>query len=660
MKENLGNKNINNLSKNDIINKISNIKQTKNNLNRNIIIKRNKDRINLFSPKRNLTCLTFFNNCSNIFENKYEYSNKKLKKELILDSDYSSIINRNSKLHNSGSLLTGLNSQNFINTEIKYRKLFSANASRFNFSENRTKSSTTKYTKSNIFNTDSSFKKNEIFLLSPNISNDNIHYNKKAYNYLLKTSFSKFRRENISIFKEKTRNIRKEKIIKLELEKAYQSKSEINKEKLYLLNNNKKEYYKKLELLNKFSLSFNNYIRNLKYKKIKEKQIYDELIKQKINLDLDNQKINYQINKLQIDKEKYTNIEDLFLLIKYGTEYLNNKNKKKDFTLNFKNKSDNKKEKKVVLSSTVEQNGILKSNKENIQKNKYKKYYSINSAKKNYDTNLKEKKLNKSIKKTKTMKNKDERRDSSIFTNIYEINHLLTNLENILLNDLNHLNEQKAQVNILKKNLYHVDINNDYKINKLKNSKSEMLDFLKKENDKLLIRLKLMKKNESKMENFRYILEKKLLKILININKEIDFQDKLKVKDIFYLLKMESSEFFNKIHISKTLYMIKIIEFITLYLNDLMNSYLKDKKTEELFKNFCFKFEKEKILKKRKIIKEQVKQNIEEKKKYILEKVNKIRFFSYKKYDFKNKKYHTSKEKIVKKNNSNDKIEEWI
>ena len=101
-----------------------------------------------------------------------------------------------------------------------------------------------------------------------------------------------------------------------------------------------------------------------------------------------------------------------------------------------------------------------------------------------------------------------------------------------------------------------------------------MLNFLKKENNKLKYKLELMRKTKYKMENFRNVLDKKLLKILIGINKEINFQEKLKLKDLFYILKIESSEFLNKNHISKTLYMIKIIELITLFLNDLMNNYL--------------------------------------------------------------------------------------
>ena len=670
MKNNLGEKNLikitNNLSKNDIIKRFSNIKQAKTKFNNNLIIKRNKDRINLFSPKKNLTCSNFYNNFSNIFDNNYKISNKKLKKDLFLDSEYSSFINKNSKFLNSDFPLTGMNSQNFINTEIEYKKIFSAKSNKLNFSENRTKSSTTKNTKSNILNTDSSFKRNEIFLLSPKISKENIHYSKKSYNYLLKTSFSKYRRENIFSFMEKTRKIRKEKIIKLDLEQKYQSKSEIEKDKLELLNNTQEQLNQNLSLINTFYKSFNDYVKNLELDKLKQTHLCDELYKNYINLDINNNKMKYQIGKLKREKEKYNKIEDFFLLVKYGSEYLDNKDENKDYKLILKNSLENKRKKKLILSESANQSKILSDNKEKKQKKKYNKYYSINKYKNNSKINsgnkYKEKTPNKLLKKSNTFNNNDKRRDSSSFDNIFEINHILTNLENILLNDLNHLNEQKNQINILKNDLSQIDINSNNEINNLINSKSEMLNFLKKENNKLKYKLELMRKTKYKMENFRNVLNKKLLKILIGINKEINFQEKLKLKDLFYILKIESSEFLNKNHISKTLYMIKIIELITLFLKDLMNNYLKCKKSEELFKKYCIQFEKEKVIQIRRLIREQVKHNKELKKMLILEKANKIRFHSKRKIDIKPNRFihNTSRKKITKRNNSHDNLGEWI
>ena len=662
MKNNFEKNNNKNLSRNGMIKKITNIKSVKTQFNKVNIIYRNKDRFNLLSPKANKTSFNFYNNVNS----KKIISAKKLKHDLLFDSDYSPFISKNSRYFNSEYPLTGLSSPKIIKTEIKYKKILSASPNKMNFSENRTKSTTSKNTKSNKIHFDSAFKnKDNIILLSKKRCQSNICYNNKSYNHLLKSSYSEFRRENLLAFLEKTRNIRKEKIKNLDLQNKIQSESELNKGKINLIIKDNEKYIKSLSLLDKYNKSFSNYLKYLEIEKNKVSLLSEELNRQKIQLEMTVEKINNKINKLKIKKTKYNNIKELFLLVKYGSDIIKNKDKKKEYSISKTDNNENKKQNiniNIKRLSTIFNPNIFSKNKENNKKYMYKKSYSINkmnSGNLNINT-TKEKGKKKYIKTTKTILN--DLNENNIFENSYEFKHIISNLENIIINNLNYLNNQRNVIVNLKKSLNQIKNYNEGIDNNIILSKIKMLDFVKKENNKLKIKLESIIKISIIRENFKNKIENKLITFLNDINKEINLEEKLNINNLFDKLNIDSTIFLNKMHISKVLYMIKIIEFIILFLNDLKNRYLNDPKLEKDYINITNLFEKIKTRKLHELIKKQIKQNLEEKKINIIKKAGKIRFLSSRKYYYKNKNNHKShsKKTIKKRNNSNNKYEQWV
>jgi hypothetical protein len=370
------------LSKNDIIKKFSNIKTSRNiNTKKNHISRNNYD-LNLLSKRsKNLTYQNFHTekNVKNILEKKRD-----LKNDLLSYSGYSSFnikSTKNFKL-NSDFPLTSEFSQNKMKIGKKYNRFSSSqNIIRKknieNISYDRTKTSTTKITKTNNLNCNTSSNRNISGLLSPysnktnrtnksnisNISNKFLNYRVKSC--FLKTPSRNLNRESVSSFMEKTRIIRREKILKHELKHIYDNESEINKEKLFLFNKNKYDFQKYVSLFNIYYKSFNLYLKNLEMEKAKGNQICNQLIKQKIDLGLENQRIRHQINKLEIKKIRYKNLLDLLKSIKYG---LNNSKTE----IMSRNHITNK-HKKISLSETNNNN----------KKNNFKKFFYINKIRRN-------------------------------------------------------------------------------------------------------------------------------------------------------------------------------------------------------------------------------------------------------------------------------------
>ena len=227
------------LSKKDIIEKFSKIKGTINKLTKDVSKNGDADKFNKIKGmgKKNLTCL---NCCS---DNKIKFSTKK---DLLFDyTEYSSLIAKNSKLLNSEFPVTGLYTPRKALNEIKLKRFLSAKTYNIDNSEERTKSSTSKNTKTN--------RKSYKLVISPYSAkvnfNFNPNYNKQTLNNLLKTSFSKYRREDIISFMEKTRIIRREKYIKLKLKNKMQYEREMSKEKINSCSDNKIKFSTKKDLL---------------------------------------------------------------------------------------------------------------------------------------------------------------------------------------------------------------------------------------------------------------------------------------------------------------------------------------------------------------------------------------------------------------------------
>jgi hypothetical protein len=299
------------------------------------------------------------------------------------------------------------------------------------------------------------------------------------------------------------------------------------------------------------------------------------------------------------------------------------------------------------------------SNNKNIFSSKNINIY--NNTEINDTKQIRQKTRIRTLKRTKTLFNKKKytNRHSKL---TFQFNHIVSKIDYIL-NDLNYLNSRKRNVNELKIKLSRIEVYDEDRDKEKIENNIKMLDFLKKENIRLKNKINKLMESHYNNDEFKNILEKKLILILNNIDKKINIQEKLNMKNIFDILKRDSTEFLKKFHISKILYLIKIIEFVLIFLYDVKNRYLSNPKTEKIVKSISDKIEKDKYLLMHEMMKEQIKQDLEEKKMKILEKATKIRFHSKHKFYMPSNKRLTkshSNKKNIKRNVSNDIFDQWI
>ena len=650
-------------------------------------IKSRNNKFSLYKTKKNLTCFNFFK--SHNSSKRKTGQEKKTNPDSIYDSENSTFITNNLKCINLDLPLACLLSPiksikpkvNVIN--LKANHLFAGKSSNNIHSEIRPKSHTYKNLQLNETSHSSCSYKNHMKLLSQSSSKSNLYLrNNKLYNsFNLNTSYSKISRENVSSFLDKTRMIQRGKIIKLDVRNKFKAEYEFSKEKINKVEKSKVEYLQNMELLNKYDKTFSNYLKNLENDKIEEKKICSQLIRQKIELEILIQNKQKEINNLKKKLKKYKNYKELFFFIRYGVDS--------------KRKAEEKKNQMLLLTETKEKSEDINNTNEGSLSNKAQNPKSYDKAKKivkskskylfdRMDSKKKIKlnsELNKNnvkkyvrLRKTKSFFNKTDSPPADnikplILNEQLDFNVIFSKKENNILYDLNKLNLKKREINTLKQDLKQIE-----KKEKIKNiefnenniiifSKIKMLDFLKKENERLQNNLNLILKSSSK-KPFTNKLDKKILYVLKSINNEINIEDKFKMKNLFYTIKMDPSDFLNKNHISKTLYMIKTIEYIVFNIIDKINKYMNDPNLKEIYKNVLLMFEKEKTKLIHDLLKEEIKQNFEEKKINAFKRMNKIRLIASRKFDI--VKSNDYKKLIINNNISksnkkqNDKYERWL
>ena len=646
----------NNLSKKDIIKKINNIKLIKTQYNnKELNNNRNKNSTNklLNLRKKNLTCTNLYDydyNYRDITERKIKNPLIKLKKDLMLNTSYSSFISKNSKSKNSQLLITGLDSVKKAKNKIK---------DIISYSDIKTRTNSSKNEKTNNINNNSLFIKTDIMMYPKSTK----IYMKDFYYDIYNTENLK---EDVPAFLEKTRIMRKEKFKHFILDNIYYSKKSIYEEQFKLIQIQKDEYFKNLNCLNIFEKSLNRYLGHLEKEKNKENQKLIQLNKRKKNLTAINYKLQKQINKLNFEITKYQNIKKFLISAKYGSDAINNKEKNNELSLFLTETSNIKVEnnKKELFSESIIPKLTMieksKTNKLFLRQNtiNLKDINKLNFNQKDNNSIKKEKKIRK-IYSTSITKNKSPRLD-----NDYEFN-LFTNFENSIINSIYCLNEQRKSINELNIKLSQTknDFESEYVNNHITISNKKMkLYILELENKDLKSKYESIRKNTLLKESFKNNLEKKIYNILLNFNEEINLEEKLGIRDLFQFLKLKSDEFFEKKNIGKLIYMIKIIELIDSFLNNIKDTYMRDPKLKEKYESAVNFVEKDKYLRKIKINREQLQKNLERRKLNIIKKSNQTRFFSYKKYDV---KYHQNNKShfIKKENNKNISIinyEEWL
>ena len=673
------NSKINNLSKNEIIKKIYSIKTTRSQYAKEIFKNKfNMNNNNLIPKKQNLTSINFFNSNSyydSISKNKVKIPIKIIKPELSFDSSYSSFMSKRTKKSNKDFPMTGLDlltssQRGSSYREFKYRKYFSEKRKYKNnyFDYNMNKPSTRQNTKTNIFNNDSSSKKNSLLIEenNPNKSNIYLNYNKYIFNDVLTTNTSNRYNLTRNKFIEKSRTILKEKIMNLNLNNEYKLLFEINEEQLKLLDQSKEQYMKNKSLLDIMHKTFNKYLKKLENEKNNELKNYNRLSEKKMNLENYIENLQNRINFLKIEKSKFENFQKFFNIVKNRI----NKDNQPEGNISSSN-TDTKTNTKKPSKSNRRKSLLIKEDISKSMNKKLKifKLFSIKQKKRNsisYNNQSEKKHI---LKKMNSISGNNSSKISSneINNNLHIGNEeefkkmfdFFTMLENNILNKMKRYNSLRLIIIDLKNKFDKIKNNHNIEYlfdNMIIESKIKILEFIKKETQQLKNKLDLTIKTISNKNNFKN-LEKKIYNILVMINKELNLQNNVEMKNLLILLKLEPDEFYNKKNISKELYMLKIIDNISLFLIDAKKKYKNNPKSNALYKNVYNSVIKENYLKYRLLNNELLKQKIMDKKLKIIDNSTKIRFIPNIKYVPSNKKYKKNTSKIIIKSNS---VEQWF
>jgi hypothetical protein len=596
-----------NLSKNEITKVIKNnrsvISLSKKNIYKNIT----NDNISCASldKRRNLTYTKFYSykyNYNNILEKKFKNPSKEIKNELM-ESNYSTFFSnlKNSKNKNLDFLKICLNgsSPHKKLTNIKYHNIYTP--------IKKSKGNIMPYSALNTKLRSLSRKniKSNILNNSP-FKKELLILPQSASRVSIHMNFiydiPKTEKGDINSFMEKCRFVRKEKIRNFILENQFYCLKEKNKEELNLFKIKKNNYLHSLSLLNKFDKSYEHYLNNLETETNKEIKICNELSLKKIDLEKTINKLIKQVNKISGEINKYKNVKRF--LDKYGyykkEDNIKNKNYKKDSLFLTETNNNNDNNKSEILD--------------------------------------------------------DEHRYTNIFTYI----------EDNILNDIKYYNGQIKILNKYKNRLlntkYSIEDEHNYN-NELIETKTKKLNFLKKENGRLTSEYEAIMKTASFKENFEKNIEHKLYIMLTNFNKDFNVEEKLDIKNLFEILQFKSDEFQKKIHKTKSIYMIKIIELLSSFFHNLNLKYMHDPHIKKKLVDTTNQIQKERKEKVKILNKEQLKQKLKEKKLNLIKKTNKIRFFSYKKYDIKylkNNQKHNMKKRLNDRTETEINYKDWL
>ena len=558
------NSKINTLSKNDIIKKINSIKTTRSQYEKEIFKNKfNMNNNNLIRKKQNLTSINFFNSSNyydSISKNKVKIPIKTLKHELTFDSSYSSFMTKRSKKSNKDFPMTGLDlfvspQKGSSYREFKYRKYFSDKRKykNYNLDNNMTKPSTRQNTKTNIFNNDSSSKKNSLLIVEniPNKLNKSLNYKKYIFNDVLTTNTSNRYKLTRNTFIEKCTTIWKEKIMNIHLDNEYKSLIEINEEQIKLLNQSKEEYMKNISLLDIMHKTFNKYLKKLENEKNKELKIYNQLFEKKMNLENYIENIQNRVNFLQIEKSKFENFQNF--LIKVNNRM--NKDNQQEGNIASSN-TDLKINTKKPSKSNRRKSLLIKNLKEEISKTMNKKLkilrlFSINKKKRNSMSYSNQNEKKQILKKMNSISDNNSSKLSSSEINnnlrlgneeeLKKIFELFTMVENNILNKIRRYNSQRLIIINLQNKLDKIKSNHNIEFfydSIIIESKIKILEFIKKERQQLKNKLDLTMKSISKKNNFKK-LEKKIYNILVMINKELNLEKNNKnifiIKNEFFI-----------------------------------------------------------------------------------------------------------------------------
>lgn len=609
-------------------------------------------------------------NFNNIMNRTNTNNKNKIKKP---DYSYSSFFSKTTaNFFDSDFYSPNFYSPNKINKEKLSQRVFSAKT---NYTDNRMKSSTTKYTKSGKIRDNSS--KRLYNRLNLDISESNIEFNKKKYDKYIK----KRKNKSILYFVESSKLVRKEKIINNFLENKYKYEKELMQEKFNKIRLRTDSSTKNMYLINQFDIAYNKYLYKLLIEKIEERQKNEKLKENKIKLYNEVEKLKKNVNKIKTKLYNLISIKEFIFFVKNrGVPKIRNENKSNIILLkqNMEEKIKltyeeilskyNKKKisKSVIKDFKADNNNLNKFVRQPLKKLSVKKYDSRNknnNSNKNYYRSFSRMKTMYNIPKNtlnKINKISKPKKQSLIIENKMNINNYesvdefkdnFNKLENIILNDLDYYTEKRREISNLKNGIsFEKYEEND---SKLIESKIGIIEYLKKRNRMLKNQIHLIKNNFSKKQNINRKIHKKLYNILKDINKDDSTSKKLDLQNVFYYLNMDINDYYKKIHISKTLYIVKAIEKSYLFYKEMLKRKLEDKNIMKIYKNLIAKEKKEKEGMKYKLLREKHENEKIQLENKLLEKYKKICLTSHMKYNIQlyKKKKHKNKFQITNKRN---------
>ena len=396
-------------------------------------------------------------NFNNIMNRTNTNNKNKIKKP---DYSYSSFFSKTTaNFFDSDFYSPNFYSPNKINKEKLSQRVFSAKT---NYTDNRMKSSTTKYTKSGKIRDNSS--KRLYNRLNLDISKSNIEFNKKKYDKYIK----KRKNKSILYFVESSKLVRKEKIINNFLENKYKYEKELMQEKFNKIRLRTDSSTKNMYLINQFDIAYNKYLYKLLIEKIEERQKNEKLKENKIKLYNEVEKLKKNVNKIKTKLYNLISIKEFIFFVKNrGVPKIRNENKSNIILLkqNMEEKIKltyeeilskyNKKKisKSVIKDFKADNNNLNKFVRQPLKKLSVKKYDSRNknnNSNKNYYRSFSRMKTMYNIPKNtlnKINKISKPKKQSLIIENKMNINNYesvdefkdnFNKLENIILNDLDY------------------------------------------------------------------------------------------------------------------------------------------------------------------------------------------------------------------------------
>ena len=656
------------------LNEQTKILDKSNNISRNNLPKklRNLKLITEYSQKRkyqnenmNLKFRNSFkydiNNINNILNRNNSSSKNKIKKR---ERNYSSFYSKTaSNFFDSDNFPSNLNRQDKAKTKKLYTRIFSSDT---NYTDNRIESFNIKSNRTRNY---SSYRTKNIRGLNLDLNYSDLKFNNDTYNQLLKNK----KKESLSFFLEKSKIVRKQKIINHYLENKYKYEKDIMEEKMNKIQMRNIVNKKNLFLMKQFSIAHDKYLGKINIKKMKERQINNELKDKKLKLENDINRLKNKLDQIKSKLFKLIDIKEFIIFVQNsGFEKIKASDKSNILLL----KQNLEERVNLIYNQILEKYNKNKNDKNEIRNFKRNDSLSKSLVKRTTKKIIyKKKSINKTNKKLKRLstiysipsnclnknsKNKLKIENKNI--NSEDLNDFKNNFnkfELIVLNNLEYLTTKRNEIRELKKNL--TDFQLDENVNKQILDKIKILNNEKNKYKALKTQKNLIQYNFSKNQNINKNLHKQLYNILLDINENVSGIKKTEVKNILKILNMEMRKYSKKIAISKTLYIIKSLESLYLFYHELIERFRENKDNEKLYQEKLEFYKHEKDNKAMITARNKIEEEKIEKQNKVIKKYSKIYITSHMKYNM--KLFLRNKKNKIKKQSSehnNDSLEQLL